>query len=83
MAKVRWGILGAARVNERMLPAIANAANGELIAIGSRRPEAAKECLAKFAPQLEDKVPAHHYMMQLRRVGSSKHQHMLLAFTSG
>ena len=56
MAKVRWGILGAARVNERMLPAIANAGNGELIAIGSRRPEAAKECLAKFAPQLEDKV---------------------------
>ncbi len=46
MAKVRWGILGAARVNERMLPAIANAGNGELIAIGSRRPEAAKVCLA-------------------------------------
>lgn len=23
--KIRWGILGAARVNERLLPAIANA----------------------------------------------------------
>jgi len=56
MAKVRWGILGAARVNERLLPAIANASNGELIAIGSRRPGAAKECLIKNSPELEDQV---------------------------
>ena len=56
MAKVRWGILGAARVNERLLPAIANATNGELIAIGSRRPKAAKECLIKNTPELEDQV---------------------------
>ncbi len=56
MAKVRWGILGAARINKILLPAIANATNSELIAIGSRRPGAAKECLIKNAPELEDQV---------------------------
>ena len=49
-AKLRWGILGAARVNERLLPAILEAANAELIAIASRRPGAASETLAKYAP---------------------------------
>ncbi len=50
-AKLRWGILGAARVNERLLPAIVEASNSELIAIASRRPGAAAETLAKYAPQ--------------------------------
>jgi D-xylose 1-dehydrogenase (NADP+, D-xylono-1,5-lactone-forming) len=49
-AKLRWGILGAARVNERLLPAILQASNSELIAIASRRPGAAAETLAKYAP---------------------------------
>ncbi|MCK9607684.1 MAG: Gfo/Idh/MocA family oxidoreductase [Methylomonas sp.] len=49
-AKLRWGILGAARVNERLLPAILEAPNTELIAIASRRPGAAAETLAKYAP---------------------------------
>ncbi|MBS4053115.1 MAG: Gfo/Idh/MocA family oxidoreductase [Methylomonas sp.] len=49
-AKLRWGILGAARVNERLLPAILEAPNSELIAIASRRPGAAAETLAKYAP---------------------------------
>lgn len=48
--KLRWGILGAARVNERLLPAIVEASNSELIAIASRRPGAAAETLAKYAP---------------------------------
>jgi predicted dehydrogenase len=48
--KLRWGILGAARVNERLLPAIAEAANSELVAVASRRPGAAAEALAKYAP---------------------------------
>ena len=56
MKKIRWGIVGAARIVDRMLPTIANADNGELIAIGSRRRGAAKACLVKNAPQLEDKV---------------------------
>jgi D-xylose 1-dehydrogenase (NADP+, D-xylono-1,5-lactone-forming) len=37
MKKIRWGILGAARVNERLMPAIVESDLGELIAIGSRR----------------------------------------------
>lgn len=49
-SKLRWGILGAARVNERLLPAIVEASNGELVAIASRRPGAAEETLAKYGP---------------------------------
>lgn len=48
--KLRWGILGAARVNERLLPAIIEASNSELVAIASRRPGAAKATLDKYAP---------------------------------
>lgn len=49
--KLRWGILGAARVNERLLPAIIEAHNSALVAISSRRPGAAAETLQKYAPQ--------------------------------
>lgn len=49
--KLRWGILGAARINERFMPAIVNAGNSELVAIASRRVNAAAETLAKYAPQ--------------------------------
>ena len=52
MSKLRWGILGAARVNERLLPAIVQAPNSELVAIASRRAGAAAETLAKYAPQV-------------------------------
>ena len=52
MSKLRWGILGAARVNERLLPAIVDASNSELVAIASRRPGAAAETLAKYAPKI-------------------------------
>jgi xylose dehydrogenase (NAD/NADP) len=48
--KLRWGILGAARVNERLLPAIIEAPNAELVAIASRRAGAAKATLDKYAP---------------------------------
>lgn len=47
---LRWGIVGAARVNERLLPAILEAHNAELVAIASRRPNAARETLNKYAP---------------------------------
>ena len=50
MSKVKWGILGAARVNERLLPAIIEAPNAELVAIASRRAGAAKATLDKYAP---------------------------------
>ena len=48
--KLKWGILGAARVNERLLPAIIEAPNAQLVAIGSRRAGAAKATLEKYAP---------------------------------
>lgn len=50
MSKLKWGILGAARVNERLLPAIIEASNSELVAIASRRVGAAKATLEKYAP---------------------------------
>ena len=48
--KLKWGILGAARVNERLLPAILEANNADLVAIASRRAGAAKATLHKYAP---------------------------------
>lgn len=48
---LRWGILGAARVNERLLPAIVEASNARLVAIASRRQGAAAEIVAKYAPE--------------------------------
>lgn len=52
--QLRWGILGAARVNERLLPAIVEASNARLVAIASRRPGAAAETLARHAPTQAD-----------------------------
>lgn len=49
--QLRWGILGAARINERLMPAIVEASNAELVAIASRRPGAAAQTLAQYAPQ--------------------------------
>ena len=48
--KLRWGILGAARINQQFIPAIVEAENGELAAIASRRPGAAAETLERYAP---------------------------------
>jgi len=56
MKKIGWGILGAARVNERLMPAIVQSDLGNLIAIGSRRTGASRECLLKNLPEYEDKV---------------------------
>lgn len=54
--KLKWGILGAARVNERLLPAIIEAKNAELVAIASRRAGAALETLKKYAPCYSESV---------------------------
>jgi len=43
--KIRWGILGAARMSKVMLPAILSAGNAELVAAASRRPGAAARLL--------------------------------------
>jgi len=52
--KLRWGILGAARINQQLMPAIVEAENSELVAIASRRPGAAAETLEQYAPQQEN-----------------------------
>ena len=48
---LRWGILGAARVNEKLMPAIVAARNSKLVAIASRRPGAAAEVLQKHGSE--------------------------------
>jgi predicted dehydrogenase len=45
-AKVRWGILGVAKINDRLLPAFARAANAELRALASRTPQWAQQAAA-------------------------------------
>jgi len=57
--KLKWGILGAARVNERLLPAILEAPSSELVAIASRRAGAALETLKKYAPCYVDGVKCY------------------------
>lgn len=57
--KLKWGILGAARVNERLLPAIIEAPNAQLVAIASRREGAAKATLEKYAPCYADSVKSY------------------------
>ncbi|MDR2220265.1 MAG: Gfo/Idh/MocA family oxidoreductase [Methylobacillus sp.] len=63
--RIRWGILGAARVNERLLPAIVEAGNSRLVAIASRRSGAAAETLAKYAPCFRDSVTVHETLEAL------------------
>jgi D-xylose 1-dehydrogenase (NADP+, D-xylono-1,5-lactone-forming) len=36
MNKVRWGLLSTANINRRVIPAITNSSNGELVAVASR-----------------------------------------------
>lgn len=43
MKKLRWGILGVAKINERLIPAFQKAANAELRAIASRSLERARQ----------------------------------------
>src|SRR5262245_24641093 len=45
--KLRWGILGVAKINERLLPAFAKANNAELIGIASRSLEKANDAATK------------------------------------
>jgi predicted dehydrogenase len=52
--KLRWGILGVARINERLLPAFARACHGELRAIASRSLPRAREAAGRAG------IPAAH-----------------------
>ncbi len=59
MKKIRWAILGAARVNEKIIPAITESIHGELVAVGSRRENSAKKCVQKFAPGQSENIECH------------------------
>jgi D-xylose 1-dehydrogenase (NADP+, D-xylono-1,5-lactone-forming) len=63
--KLKWGILGAARVNERLLPAIIEASNSQLVAIASRRVGAARATLEKYAPNHTGNVVCYDDMESL------------------
>ena len=65
MRKLKWGILGAARVNERLLPAIIEASNAQLVAIASRRVGAAKATLEKYAPHHSGDVQCYDHLDSL------------------
>ena len=63
MQKVRWGILGVAKINERLLPGFAKAANAELRGIASRSLEKAQaaakaanipQAYGSYEPLLDD-----------------------------
>ncbi|MDA9221638.1 Gfo/Idh/MocA family oxidoreductase [Methylophilaceae bacterium] len=49
MKTINWGILGAARVNQRLLPAIENNPHSKLIMLASRRDGAAEECIHQYS----------------------------------
>jgi len=49
MKTINWGILGAARVNQRLLPAIENNPHSKLLMLASRRDGAAQDCIHQYA----------------------------------
>ncbi len=49
---LNWGILGAARVTEKLIPAIIEASNARLIAVASRRKGAAAEVIEKWYQEI-------------------------------
>ena len=49
MKTINWGILGAARVNQRLLPAIEHNPHSKLIMLASRRDGAAQECINQYS----------------------------------
>jgi xylose dehydrogenase (NAD/NADP) len=60
MKTINWGILGAARVNQRLLPAIENNDYSKILMLASRRNGAAEECVKQYAKNPEDiKISTH------------------------
>ena len=49
MKTINWGILGAARVNQRLLPAIENNPQSKLLMLASRRDRAAEDCINQYS----------------------------------
>jgi len=48
MTKVRWGLLSTANINKRLIPAIRASERGELVAVASRRQDAADAYAAEW-----------------------------------
>jgi len=46
--KIKWGVLGYARICQRVIPAIIKASNSEFYAFASRNPESLVKCQEKF-----------------------------------
>ena len=61
MKRVNWGILGAARVNQRLLPAIENNQHSKILMLASRREGAAAECVQQYAKNPEDIKTSTHF----------------------
>jgi xylose dehydrogenase (NAD/NADP) len=54
-ARVRWGILGDAAINDAFIPGVQAASNSELVAIASRRPEAGARAAERWSiPRVHD-----------------------------
>ena len=53
MKTINWGILGAARVNQRLLPAIENNAHSKILMLASRRTGAAEDCVKQYVKNSE------------------------------
>lgn len=53
MKTINWGILGAARVNQRLLPAIENNQYSKILMLASRRDGAAEDCVQLYAKNPE------------------------------
>ena len=58
---INWGILGAARVNQRLLPAIENNVHSKILMLASRRNGAAEECVHKYAKKNEGIEATTHF----------------------
>ena len=54
MKIINWGILGAARVNQRLLPAIEHNPHSKVIMLASRRDGAAQECINQYSKNPSD-----------------------------
>jgi predicted dehydrogenase len=50
--KVRWGVLGAARINRRLIPGLKQSNNAELLAIASRDRDKAHQAAAQWGAEL-------------------------------
>jgi len=61
MKTVNWGILGAARVNQRLLPAIENNQHSKILMLASRRNSAAEQCVQQYAKNPEGIKSTTHF----------------------